>query len=197
MSVKYKKVSQREHILIRPDTYVGSIEQEKSNMFCCKSLCDMKDKLSITEDNITFVPAFYKIFDEVMVNSRDASINDPLCNTIKVEYNMEENYIEVFNNGCGIEIRKHEKENIYIPELIFGVLLTSSNYDDTKKRTTGGENGLGSKICNIFSSKFIVEVADIVNKKHYYQEMKDNMMVIDKPIIKTYKKDGFVKICLS
>ena len=195
MSVKYKKVSQREHILIRPDTYVGSIEKEKSNMFCCKSLCDMKDKLSITEDNITFVPAFYKIFDEVMVNSRDASINDPLCNTIKVEYNMEENYIEVYNNGCGIEIRKHEKENIYIPELIFGVLLTSSNYDDTKKRTTGGKNGLGSKICNIFSSKFIVEVADIVNKKHYYQEMKDNMMIIDKPIIKTYKKkDGFVKI---
>ena len=103
---------------------------------------------------------------------------------------MKENYIEVFNNGCGIEIRKHEKENIYIPELIFGVLLTSSNYDDTKKRTTGGKNGLGSKICNIFSSKFIVEVADIVNKKHYYQEMKDNMMVIDKPIIKTYKKKG-------
>ena len=132
MSVKYKKVSQREHILIRPDTYVGSIEKEKSDMFCCKSLCCNDDKLSITEDNITFVPAFIK-FLMIIVNSRDASINDPLCNTIKVEYNIKENYIEVFNNGCGIEIRKHEKENIYIPELIFGVLLTSSNYDDTKK----------------------------------------------------------------
>lgn len=195
MSVKYKKVSQREHILIRPDTYVGSIEKETSNMYCCKSLCNNDKKLVITEDNISFVPAFYKIFDEVIVNSRDASINDKLCNTIKVEYNIEENYIEVYNNGCGIEIKKHEKENIYIPELIFGVLLTSSNYDDTKKRTTGGKNGLGSKICNIFSSKFIVEIGDIVNKKKYYQEMKDNMSVIEKPIIKNYnKKDGFVKI---
>ena len=53
--------------------------------------------------------------------------------------------IEVSNNGMGIPIIKHDTENVYIPELIFGTLLTSSNYDDAEQRTTGGRNSYGSK----------------------------------------------------
>ena len=41
-------------------------------------------------------------------------------------------------------------EGIYVPELIFGHLLTSSNYDDDEKKTTGGRNGYGAKLANIF-----------------------------------------------
>ena len=54
----------------------------------------------------------------------------------------------------------HEKEKIYVPELIFGHLLTGSNFDDTMRKVTGGRNGLGAKLANIFSSEFIVETVD-------------------------------------
>ena len=49
---------------------------------------------------------------------------------IKVDINQEENYISVWNNGKGIPIQIHKGEGIYVPEMIFGHLLTSSNYND-------------------------------------------------------------------
>ena len=61
----------------------------------------------------------------------------------------------------------HKKENVYVPELIFGHLLTSSNYDDTVKKVTGGRNGFGAKLTNIFSKKFDIECADVSHKKLY------------------------------
>jgi len=61
----------------------------------------------------------------------------------------------------------HKKEKIYVPELIFGHLLTSSNYNDSIKKVTGGRNGFGAKLTNIFSKKFEIECADSKNKKLY------------------------------
>ena len=71
--------------------------------------------------------------------------------TIKVTIDKENNSISVFNNGKGIPVQVHAKEGVYVPELIFGHLLTSSNYDDNQKKVTGGRNGYGAKLCNIFS----------------------------------------------
>ena len=71
----------------------------------------------------------------------------------------ETNVISVWNNGKGIPIEVHAKEKMYVPELIFGTLLTSSNYDDDQKKVTGGRNGYGAKLCNIFSTEFTVETA--------------------------------------
>jgi DNA topoisomerase-2 len=41
--------------------------------------------------------------------------------------------------------------------MIFGQLLTGSNYDDDAKKVTGGRNGYGAKLTNIFSRRFTVE----------------------------------------
>ena len=60
-----------------------------------------------------------------------------------------------------------QKEKIYIPEMIFGHLLTSSNYDDDQQKVTGGRNGYGAKLCNIFSKEFTLETADSRTKKKY------------------------------
>lgn len=62
------------------------------------------------------------------------------------------------NNGPSIPVQIHKEMNIYVPEMIFGILLTGSNYDDTEKRVVGGRNGYGAKLTNIYSKKFIVEV---------------------------------------
>ena len=50
----------------------------------------------------------------------------------------------------------HSEHGCYVPELIFGHLLTGSNFDDDEKKTTGGRNGYGAKLANIFSTRFTV-----------------------------------------
>ena len=87
---------------------------------------------------------------------------------IKVDIDRTNNVISVLNNGRGIPVQIHEKEKVYVPELIFGHLLTSSNYDDNQKKTTGGRNGYGAKLCNIFSTEFVVETAD---KQQKYKQV--------------------------
>ena len=73
----------------------------------------------------------------------------------------------MWNNGKGVPVEMHKKENVYVPELIFGHFLTSSNYDDKQKKVTGGRNGFGAKLANVFSKKFEIECADIKSKKHF------------------------------
>lgn len=58
---------------------------------------------------------------------------------------------------------------MYVPSMIFGHLLTSSNYDDKQKKVTGGRNGYGAKLCNIFSTHFTVETACSTSKKAFKQ----------------------------
>jgi DNA topoisomerase-2 len=89
--------------------------------------------------------------------------------TIRVTIDKENGSISVYNNGRGIPIEVHQKEKIFVPELIFGHLLTSSNYDDNERKVTGGRNGYGAKLCNIFSKKFVVETADKVSGKKFKQ----------------------------
>jgi DNA topoisomerase-2 len=174
---KYDKKTPREHVLIRPDTYIGDIEPTSEEMWIYK-------ENKIVKEKITYSPGFYKIFDEIIVNARDASINDPTCDTIKIEYNKEEGYISVFNNGDkGIPVEEHPVHKMYVPTMIFGELLTGSNFDDKEKRTTGGRNGLGSKCANIFSTKFSIEIIDAKRGKKFNQTWLENMAVVEKPKI--------------
>jgi DNA gyrase/topoisomerase IV subunit B len=173
----YDKVSQREHILLRPDTYIGDIEATVDKMW-------IYNDEKIVENTITYIPGLFKCFDELLVNARDASVNDSSCNTIKINYNMDEGFISVYNNGdIGIPVEEHTIHKTLVPTMIFGELLTSSNYDDTEARTTGGRNGYGAKLANIFSSKFIVEIDDAKRKKRYKQIWTKNMEIIETPII--------------
>ena len=86
---------------------------------------------------------------------------------IKVTIDTQKNRISVWNNGKGIPVVMHTKEKVWVPELIFGHLLTSSNYNDNVKKVTGGRNGFGAKLTNIFSKKFQITTADSTNKKKY------------------------------
>ena len=85
------------------------------------------------------------------------------------------NTISVKNNGKGIPVVLHKEHNCYVPELIFGHLLTGSNFEDDDKKTTGGRNGFGAKLANIFSTEFTIECVDTVNKLRYVQTFTDNM----------------------
>lgn len=119
--------------------------------------------------SISYVPGLYKIFDEILVNAADNKQRDPKMDSVKVTIDVEKNLISVYNNGDGIPVEIHQEEGVYVPEMIFGHLLTSSNYDDSIKKTTGGRNGYGAKLANIFSTEFTLETADGKRNRRYKQ----------------------------
>ena len=150
ISEKYVKLDQREHVLQRSGMYIGSIEEDKYDTW----LYDCFEN-RIVKREVKYVPGLFKIFDEILVNAIDHSTRlkiakqtnqDVNCmKTIKVSIDKDNGDIEVFNDGDGIEVVRHPEHNIYIPELIFGNMLTSTNYDDNVDRIIGGTNGVGSK----------------------------------------------------
>nr|GEW87826.1 DNA topoisomerase 2-like [Tanacetum cinerariifolium] len=133
---------------------------------------------------ITFVPGpLYKIFDEILVNAADNKQRDPKMDDVNVNIDVAKNMISVWNNGDGIPVEMHQGEVVYVPELIFGHLLTSSNYDDLIKKTTGARNGYGAKLANIFSTEFTIETADGKRNKRYKQVFTNNMAKKSEPTI--------------
>ncbi|KZF25188.1 DNA topoisomerase II [Xylona heveae TC161] len=186
---RYQMLSQLEHILRRPDTYVGSIERTEKQMWVYNSTTE-----SMESRPVSFVPGLYKIFDEIVVNAADNKQNDQKMDAIKVTIDREKGEISVWNNGKGIPIEMHKKEKIYIPEMIFGHLLTSSNYDDNQQKVTGGRNGFGAKLCNIFSTEFNLETADSQMGKKYKQTWTNNMTNMEKAKITSCKGDDYTKV---
>ncbi|KIJ08620.1 hypothetical protein PAXINDRAFT_88607 [Paxillus involutus ATCC 200175] len=169
-SETYTKLTQLEHILKRPDSYIGSVETITQLMWTYGS----ETKRMVHRD-VKYVPGFFKIVDEILVNAADNKINDASMDTLKVNIDVEEGTISVYNNGRGIPIEMHSKEKMYIPELIFGHLLSSSNYDDDEKKLTGGRNGYGAKLANIYSHEFTIDTADKNSGQKYKQTWKNNM----------------------
>ncbi|SCW02045.1 LAFE_0E12948g1_1 [Lachancea fermentati] len=192
-SERYQKISQLEHILKRPDTYIGSVERQEQQQWIHDEATDcMKQK------EVNIVPGLFKIFDEILVNAADNKVRDPTMKRIDVSIKQEECLIEIKNDGKGIPIEIHDKEGIYIPELIFGHLLTSSNYDDDEKKVTGGRNGFGAKLCNIFSTEFVIETADPIKGQKYTQKWENNMSKCHPPKIGAYKKGpSYTKIAFK
>lgn len=188
---KYKKLSLHEQALHRPDTYIGSIEENVTKLWICNLNNDDKAKIILKE--ISIIPGLYKIFDEILVNARDhyiRCIQEKLknkCDIIKVNVNQEEGKITVWNNGEGIDIVIHKEHDVWIPTMLFGQLLTSTNYDDDEDKTVGGRNGYGTKLTNIFSTEFDVETVDVKTKQKFYQKWTNNMFDTQGPKIKKVK----------
>ena len=146
----YKKLTQREHVLIRPDTYIGNVKKQMEELWVPDPETYMMKKKMVE-----YSPGFMKIFDEVLTNATDHSFRHPEVTQIKINYSQETGEISVYNNGPGIPVVEHQEHKMYVPELIFGHLLTGSNYDDSDDRTGAGRNGYGSK-CNSLDTKILL-----------------------------------------
>jgi len=198
VETKYKKYELLEHIQSLPDTYIGSTELTKIRTYIYSS-----ESKKMLEKEITYIPGLLKIFDEVIVNAIDHSMrlkseskeNIKHVKNIKISIDKDSGEISVFNDGNGIDIEKHSEYNdIWIPELIFGELLTSTNYDKTQEKTWGGKNGFGAKLTNIFSKEFTIETVDHYTKKIYTQKFSNNMRDRSKPTIKSSQKQPYTQI---
>jgi DNA topoisomerase-2 len=177
-----QKLTHIEHILKRPDSYVGPVELGTEPYW-------ILDGSTFTKKNLKYSPALLKIFDEILVNAIDRnSLHSKNVNSISVAIDKESGSVTIENNGPlgGISVKMHEKEGIWNPELVFGHLLTSTNYDDTQKRIVGGRNGYGAKLANIYSTEFSIAIKDHETKQTYTQKWSKNMTVCDPPKIKKH-----------
>lgn len=70
----YQKKSQLEHILLRPDTYIGSVERVTENMWVAEKVTtEDKTAYEMVQREVSYVPGLYKIFDEILVNAAGKS----------------------------------------------------------------------------------------------------------------------------
>lgn len=162
----YKTLSDIDHTLLRPASFLGSVVSEKSSQYI------LEDGKFVLKE-VLYNPGFHKLFDEIISNSVDESKRpNTRLNTIKVEIDKKSGTVSVFDNG-GIPVEIHKDTKMYVPQMIFGNLRSSSNYNDDEDRSWVGVNGLGSKISNIFSTSFKVETAD--GKKKFEMEWTENM----------------------
>ena len=191
---KYVKMDPREHVLARPGMYIGSVEVDKTSMWVLNN-----DKTEMMKKEINYIPGLLKIIDEILVNVLDHIIrlkseNGTVKHVKEVSVNVTPKTISVYNDGEGVDIYKHEVHGVYIPELVFGNMLTSTNYDDTKERVIGGQNGIGAKACNIYSTNFEIETVDSTRKLMYKQKFSKNMFEKSDPEISKYTKYPYTKI---
>jgi DNA topoisomerase-2 len=199
MADQYKKHTHREHILELPDTYVGSTETHEEVRWVYD-----ESSSKMVHRKVPFNPGFYKIFDEIIVNARDALVRSQTAKKQAIKHidvsvvrsaDTNKITIEVENDGDGIPIEMHKEHKVYAPELIFGHLLTSGNYDKSEEKIVGGKNGYGAKLTNIFSNKFTLSTRTPASGQRYTQVWQDHMSVAGKPSIVADKAaKGFVKI---
>lgn len=208
----YQKKTDREHILDAPDTYIGSVESDttKDWIICdaenlstsSNSVVDKRKAYKMENREFSWIPGLYKCFDEGIVNARDHQIrmkqkegDVKQVSYIHIEVDRETGIISMTNDGNGIDVEKHPEHDIWIPEMIFGHLRTSTNYDKSEKKIVGGKNGFGFKLVLIYSKWGYVETIDHTRGLKYKQEFKENLTEISKPkITKVKTQKPYTKI---
>ena len=221
---KYQKMTDREHILKKPDTYIGTIEPAETTEYVMDAAPAAAPTGSpATNDEpaaaggaaavsmlvrrpITYIPGLYKLFDEGMVNMRDHVVRQAQAvadkkadalpvTTLEVEIDAADGTIHMTNDGNGIDVAQHPEHKLWIPEMIFGHLRTSTNYDENKKeKIVGGKNGFGFKLVLIWSVWGRVETVDHVRGLKYVQEFRNNLSEIAPPTVTKTKVKPYTRV---
>ena len=211
---KYQKMTDREHILKKPDTYIGTIERAETTEYVmdptpatdATATTAAPAAPALTRRNITYIPGLYKLFDEGMVNMRDHVVRQAQAvadgkpdalpvTTLEVEIDPSDGTIHMTNDGNGIDVAQHPEHKLWVPEMIFGHLRTSTNYDENKKeKIVGGKNGFGFKLVLIWSVWGRVETVDHVRGLKYVQEFRNNLSEIIPPVITKSKVKPYTRV---
>ena len=199
----YQKKTDKQHVLDNPDTYTGSMDKTEYDTYIYD-----EESSSILRKSLTIIPGLYKLFDEGIVNCRDHQVRmdakitaaaaasseakteakDVVPVDVKPVSQIsvsisEDGTITMSNDGNGIDVIEHPEHKLWIPEMIFAHLRTSTNYNKQEKKIVGGKNGFGVKLVFIWSSWGKIETVDHTRGLKYIQEFSDNLNVIHKPKI--------------
>ena len=193
----YQKKTDKQHVLDNPDTYTGSMDPVEQQTYV---LNEESGKIEL--NNINIIPGLYKLFDEAIVNCRDHHVRQdtkiangekayPVTN---IDITVTEDNISMLNDGDGIDVEKHPEYDLWIPEMIFGHLRTSTNYDKSQKKIVGGKNGFGFKLVLIWSTEGCIETVDATRGLKYVQYFRNNLDVIEKPKITKCTRKPYTRI---
>ena len=197
LAEQYQQKTDKQHILDNPDTYIGSVENVDASMWVYN---DETNRIVLRD--IEYIPGLYKLFDEGIVNCRDHVVRMIQSNQLEKKFVTyietkvdEDGTIIMTNDGNGIDIAKHPEYDIWIPEMVFGHLRTSTNYNKNEKRIVGGKNGFGFKLVLIWSTYGRVETVDHVRGLKYVQEFHNNLDKLDPPkITKVSSSKPYTKV---
>ncbi len=188
----------KQHILDNPDTYIGSVDKIDADVWVLNSAKD-----GIEARTISHVPGLFKLFDEGIVNCRDHVVrmeqlllakveNAVPVRRIEVDIDPSDGTVTMTNDGNGIDVV--QKEGVWVPELVFGHLRTSTNYNKDEKKIVGGKNGFGFKLVLVWSTYGRVETVDHIRGLKYVQEFGPNLESIGTPSITKSKVKPYTKI---
>ena len=184
-----------EHVRKLSDMYIGSIQNTRDCRWLIKENEDGEEEA--IQEELELNPGLEQCILELLVNAADhvercRTLGEDSEQVTKVKVELTNDMVSVWNNGPGIPVQVHKETKLYVPEMIFGNLRSSSNYKAGVKKTWGGKNGIGAKAANIFSKRFVVEVQ--TDGKKYYQEWTDGMTKKTAAKITKAKGEDYTKI---
>ena len=144
---EFKVLNDREHLLLRPQMYIGSVTSEEQSRFIGGKL-----------KQVTIVPSLIVISREIIDNAVDEYLRANEPKGYKISIQMNSISLSVEDNGRGIPVKIYEQEQKYQPELCWTRLKAGTSFSE--ERIGAGTNGLGSSATNCFSSLFIGETCD-------------------------------------
>ena len=195
----YQEKTDIEHILDAPDTYIGSVESDRVTNW------SLSDNNQMEFKTYEYIGGLYKCYDEGIVNCRDHAVrlmqkimkkekNIIPVRNIEITVDEKTGVITMLNNGNGVDVAKHPENKLWIPEMIFGHLRTSTNYKKDEKKIVGGKNGFGFKLVLIYAKWGEIETVDHIRKKKYFQRFEDNLNIIKAPKISKSTSKPYTKV---
>jgi DNA topoisomerase-2 len=187
----YQRKTDIGHVLDAPDMYIGPIQPVETVNW-------LSDGDTIVAKPHLYIAGLYKLFDEVLVNAHDQYIR--MKDTTPVTFikgSLKDGQITMMNDGPGIDIAIHPEYDVYIPQMIFAELRTSTNYDKEEKRIVGGKNGFGAKLAIIWSTHAVLETVDATRELKYTQVFRNNLSIIEPPVITKYKKKPYTSLSFT
>lgn len=175
---KIIQLSERDHILLRPSLWIGSVSKSTSEEF-------ILEKEKFEKKEISYVPGLVKIVNEIIDNSVDEAVRTKYQFSNKIRIDVDTDSVRIWDNGRGIPV-KQDNSGIYMPELAFCNARAGSNFEDDEERITAGLNGVGATLTNVYSNYFEVQTSD--GEQKFTLICKDNLGEKETKVRKNGKK---------
>jgi DNA topoisomerase-2 len=190
------------HALAKPTMYAGSKQLDTEDYHLAKIVKESDSKSLILYDkksNIVASKALFKMVDETLTNIIDSftRIKNKSCKK-EIKINFVDETLTFINIGEGIPVHDVNVEGVLHPRphVMLGILRSGTNLDENTERITGGTNGMGGKLVNLFSREYKLDTYD--GKTYFKQTWTNNSRDFTGRVVEEKKlPDPYVRIIFT